>query len=211
MAYPTEPLAIAGIWAGFLLMLMVYSYVLYKETAFFRFAEHTYIAVGLGIAVVTAVKLIRDSAVIPLTQGQIHYVVPILLGVALYGLFWRTTRWVSRYTMAFIVGVGTGLAMRGIITAQIVAQMQSVITPPTAPDGLAWFNYAFTGIGFVCCLMYFILTREHKGALAPPTKLGRYLIMLALGAYYGNTVMFRETMLAGRVEFMLKVLGIIPY
>jgi hypothetical protein len=34
--------------------------------------------------------------------------------------------------------------------------------------------------------------------------------MVGLGAYFGNTVLFRLTMLTGRAKFFLEVLKIIP-
>jgi len=49
------------------------------------------------------------------------------------------------------------------------------------------------------------------GLLKIPTKLGRYMIMLALGSYFGNTILFRMAMLSGRVEEILKVFKIIPW
>lgn len=211
MAYPTDPSMVAGIWTALILMFMVYSYPLWKENIAYRFAEHTMIGVGFGISIVQAVRLIRDSAVIPLTQGTYHLIIPIILGIVLYCQFFRSTRWVSRYAISLLVGVGTGIAAVGVIQAQVVAQVLSVIRPPSIPTPLSWFNYLFMGIGLLCTSSYFILTREHKGPLHVPTRIGRYLIMLGLGAYFGNTVMFRETMLAGRVEYMLRVFRIIPW
>jgi hypothetical protein len=35
--------------------------------------------------------------------------------------------------------------------------------------------------------------------------------MLALGAYFGNTVLFRFSMLAERGQYILKVLGLVPF
>lgn len=211
MAYPTDPITVSGIWVALLLMFMVYSYPLWKENIAYRFAEHTMIGVGFGISIVQAIRLIRDSAVTPLMQGTTHLIIPIILGLALYFQFFRSTRWISRYTLSLLVGVGTGIAAVGVIHAQVVAQILGVIKPPTSPSLIDWFNYAFIGIGLLCTASYFILTREHKGPLYAPTKIGRYLIMLGLGAYFGNTVMFRETMLAGRVEYMLRVFRIIPW
>ena len=43
-----------------------------------------------------------------------------------------------------------------------------------------------------------------------PTRIGRLFIMIGLGAYFGNTVLFRLSMLAGRAQFFLQVLKIIP-
>jgi len=211
MGYPTDPVTVIGIWIGLALTLMYYSYPLYKETIAYRFAEHTTIACSFSISIVQAVRLIRDNAVTPLIGGTYHLIVPIVLGITLYTQFFKRTRWISRYVMSFLIGVGTGIAAVGVIKAQIVSQILSTITPPLNATPLEWFNYAFIGIGFICATSYFILTREHKGLLYIPTRIGRYMIMLGLGAYFGNTVMFRETMLAGRVEYILRCLGIIPW
>ena len=43
-----------------------------------------------------------------------------------------------------------------------------------------------------------------------PTRVGRLFIMVALGACFGNTVLFRFTMLTGRAQFFLQVFKLIP-
>jgi len=48
------------------------------------------------------------------------------------------------------------------------------------------------------------------GTMKYPTRIGRLFIMIGLGAYFGNTVLFRLSMLAGRAQFFLQVLKIIP-
>lgn len=211
MGYPTDPATVVGIMIGLALTLMYYSYPLWKETPWYRFAEHTTIACSFSISIVQAVRLIRDNAVIPLIQGTYHLIVPIVLGIALYTQFFKSTRWISRYVMSFLIGIGTGIAAVGVIKAQLVTQILSSITPPITSTPIDWFNYLFVGIGFICATSYFILTKEHTGVLKIPTKIGRYVIMLGLGAYFGNTVMFRETMLAGRVQYILRCLRIIPW
>lgn len=61
-AYPTEPVALLGIWAQFLFMIMIYSYPLYKENYAFRFAEHTFIALSMAIMLVINIdSLIRTT------------------------------------------------------------------------------------------------------------------------------------------------------
>ena len=211
MAYPTDPLILSGAWASVILTLMVYSYVLYKETPAFRFAEHTYIAASLAISVIVSYGTLEKNAFIPLSKGDASYVIPIILGLLLYTLPFREVRWISRYPLAFVVGVGTGLAMRGAVHAQMVAQVLAAITPPAKPQPIDWFNFLFSLIAFVTSTSYFIFTKEHTGFLKIPTKFGRYMIMLALGSYFGNTILFRMAMLSGRVEEMLKVFGIIAW
>ncbi|MFQ6053182.1 MAG: hypothetical protein ACE5OO_02995 [Candidatus Bathyarchaeia archaeon] len=200
-----------GLWTGWLLMLMIYSYPLYKENPIFRFAEHTYIAAALAINLVIMVTTVNKIAVQPLIGGQVHYIIPILLGFMIYFLLVADYRWVSRYPISVLVGAGFGLGMRGVLRPNLLDQVVSTITSPGAgATAMDWFNFIYIAIGTICAVMYFLLTYEHTGALKVPTRLGRWFIMIGLGAYFGNTVLFRLTMLSGRAKFFLQVLKIIP-
>ena len=210
MAYPTDIVGILGIWAGLLLMLMIYSYPLYKENPLFRFAEHLFIGLSLAIAVIVAIQTTMRMAVTPLLNGNIVYIIPLLLGVMMYFIFTSDYRWVSRYPIAVLVGSAIGLGMRGVIIPNILTQIINTITIPKATDFMSMFNFVYIALGTFFAVMYFLLTYEHKGAIRYPTRLGRWLIMIGLGAYYGNTVLFRMSMLSGRAQYLLQVLGIIP-
>jgi hypothetical protein len=210
MAYPTDIVGILGIWAGLLLMLMIYSYPLYKENPLFRFAEHLFIGLSLAIAVIVAIQTTMRMAVTPLLNGNIVYMIPLLLGVMMYFIFSSDYRWVSRYPIAVLVGSAIGLGMRGVIIPNILTQIINTITIPKATDFMSMFNFVYIALGTFFAVMYFLLTYEHKGAIRYPTRLGRWLIMIGLGAYYGNTVLFRMSMLSGRAQYLLQVLGIIP-
>ncbi len=210
MAYPTAPLEVLGLWTGWLLMLMIYSYPLYKENIVFRWAEHTYIAVMLAVNLVMMVTNVNRIAIQPMLQGQIHYIIPIILGLAMYTLLVADYRWISRYPIAVLVGAGFGLGMRGVLIPNLLDQVVSTITPPAGGAAMDWFNFIYIAIGTICAVSYFLLTYEHTGALRYPTRLGRWFIMIGLGAYFGNTVLFRLSMLSGRAQFFLQVLKIIP-
>ena len=215
MAYPTTIIGILGIWAGLLLMLMIYSYPLYKENVLFRFAEHTFIGLALAIAVITAIQTTNRTAITPLIQGNIIWVIPLVLGFAMYLILHSDYRWVSRYPIAILVGSSIGLGMRGVIIPNILSQLANTISIPTTPYNffnidISMFNFVYTALGTFLAVTYFLLTYEHKGTMTYPTRLGRYLIMIGLGAYYGNTVLFRMSMLSGRAQYLLQVLGIIP-
>ena len=211
-AYPTDIFGITGIWAGLLLMLFIYSYPLWKENPLYRFAEHTFVALAMAIAIGTNLNSLNNTAISPLTtKGQFLLIIPIILGFMLYLLLVPKYRWVSRYPVAILVGSSLGVGMAGQPLPNIVSQIISTITPPKAgAAALAWFNFVYIAIGLICVTMYFLLTYEHTGPVKPVTQLGRYFIMLALGAYFGNTVLFRFSMLASRAQFLLQVLKIIP-
>lgn len=169
MPYPTDPLILSGMWASVALTLAVYSYVLYKETLAFRFAEHTFMSTAFAIAVITAVTTLTNQVWLPLSKGDVSYVIPVILGLLLFTLPFRQIRWVSRYPLALVVGVGTGIAIRGSVHAQMVGQMLAAITLPKAPQPMDWFNFFFTLIAFLTSTSYFIFTREQTGVFTIPT------------------------------------------
>jgi hypothetical protein len=119
-------------------------------------------------------------------------------------------RWVSRYPIALLVGTGFGLGIRGTIKPNLQDAIIDTITAPTEGGAMAWINFVYVAVGLVCAVLYFLLTYEHTGLLQAPSRIGRLFIMVGLGAYFGNTVLFRFTMLAGRAKFFLQVLKLVP-
>ena len=210
MPYPTATLDVIGLWTGWVLMLMIYSYPLYKENPAYRFAEHLYIAVMLAVSLTVNFSNVMRMCITPLMQGNITMIVPLVMGLMIYAMLIPEYRWVSRYPIALLVGAGFGLGIRGSIGPNIQDAIVSTITRPTDGGAMAWINFLYIAVGLVCSTLYFMLTYEHSGALQVPTRVGRLFIMVALGAYFGNTVLFRFTMLTGRAQFFLQVLKLIP-
>ena len=210
MAYPTATLDVIGLWTGWVLMLMIYSYPLYKENPVYRFAEHLYIAVMLAVNLVVNFGNVMRICVTPMMQGDFLMIIPLILGIMIYAMLIPEYRWISRYPIALLVGAGFGLGIRGSIGPNIQDAIVSTITKPTDGGAMAWINFLYIAVGLVCSTLYFMLTYEHSGALQVPTRIGRLFIMVALGAYFGNTVLFRFTMLTGRAQFFLQVLKLIP-
>ncbi len=210
MAYPTAPLDVIGLWIGWLLMLMIYSLPLYKENATYRFAEYLYVGIALAITVITNFAYVVGVAINPLLDGEILMIVPLVLGCLMFTMLIPEYRWLSRYPIALLVGAGFGLGIRGTIGPNLQDAIISTITAPTEGGALAWFNFAYIAVGLICSIMYFLLTIEQTGVLKAPTRIGRLFIMIGLGGYFGNTVLFRFTMLTGRAQFFLQVLKLIP-
>ena len=210
MAYPTATLDVIGLWVGWLLMLMIYSLPLYKENATYRFAEYLYVGIALAITVITNFAYVVGVAINPLLDGEILMIVPLVLGCLMFTMLIPEYRWLSRYPIALLVGAGFGLGIRGTIGPNLQDAIISTITAPTEGGAMAWFNFAYIAVGLICSIMYFLLTIEQTGVLKAPTRIGRLFIMVGLGGYFGNTVLFRFTMLTGRAQFFLQVLKLIP-
>jgi len=209
MPYPTDPLGLLGIWTGFFLTLAIYSYQLYKENVVYRLAEHIYVGIAFAVVAVTTWEVTEKTAVVPLLKGDFTYLIPIALGIMMYTIFTPKFRWMSRYSVAVLVGCSLGVRTVSLIIPSIINQVISTISAPKT-TALDIFNFLFVGVGTICALLYFIMTHEHRGVMKGSTQFGRYAIMIGLGAMFGNTILMRMAMLSGRIEYLLQVLGIIP-
>ena len=58
-------------------------------------------------------------------------------------------------------------------------------------------------IGVISVLVYFFFSAEHKGVVGGVSKIGIWFLMVSFGASFGYTVMARESLLIGRIQFLL--------
>jgi hypothetical protein len=210
-AYPTDLSGLIGLWAQLLFMFMIYSYPLYKENYAFRFAEHTYLALALAVTIIVNIQsLIRTQLPPLINEGRVLLIIPVLLGFAMYLMMVPQYRWISRYPIAILVGSALGLGMSSRILPNLQKQIISITTAPANGVMMDWLHFYTMAVGTIMILLYFILTYEHVGVLAPTTRFARWFIMVGLGVQFGNTILFRFTMLSGRALFVLQVLGLAP-
>lgn len=197
-----DSFAVSGIWAGAIVTIMTLTF-LYKETRLFRIVEHMIVGLGAGYFVVWGVKNVSDIAVTGLQRGQYSYLVPILLGIVFYTRLSSRYGWPARWSIAVIVGVSTGLFMRGVIDVQFIGQIiatgSSIITKNIF-DGV---NNLLGAIITICTITYFIYTREQKGFLGHTSRIGRYAMMISFGAIFGGTVVSRMSTMLGVLQFLL--------
>jgi hypothetical protein len=184
------------------LTLCAYSYV-YKESAFWRFAEQTFIGLAMGYSFVLAIQQIQSVAWIPISTGKNYmFVVPLILGLMLYARFSKKYAWVSRWPMAVLIGLGTGIAMRTVIEAQIIQQISATFLPLIAANAMTTFNNIVIVVMVLSTLYFFTFTGGTGKVPDAVRKLGRYTLMLTFGAAFGATVLTRMTLFIGRFTYL---------
>ncbi|MCD6384580.1 hypothetical protein J7M23_02275 [Candidatus Sumerlaeota bacterium] len=197
-----------GIWIGAGLTLCIYSF-LYKDNPFYKFAEHIYVGVSTGYLVCTAYFNAIKPYVLPLSADYNEVmIIPTILGILLYTRFFGKISWISRYTLAFIIGAGAGISAPNVIQALIIRQVGNTITPfynPALGAGISAINFdaIVVFIVVVCVMVYFFFSVEHKGVLAPTARLGIIFLMIYFGAAFGYTVMGRVSLAIGRIRFLI--------
>lgn len=194
-------LTLIGIWIAAFLTLCIFSF-LYKDNPFYKLAEHVYVGVSAGFWLL----YVWEFNVYPMLwqpffreAGIERYIliVPGLLGLLMLTRLIPKIAWVSRYAIAFTVGIGAGLGITGSIHGFIIPQMRGTLLPLTSLNSIILVG------GVVTTILYFYFSREHKGVLGGAARVGIVFVMISFGASFGYTVMARISLLIGRVYFLL--------
>lgn len=193
-----------GIWTAGFFSICVFSF-LYGDNPFYKFAEHVYVGVSAGYWMCLGYwQTIEPIVVDPLMRGEKSAIIPLLLGLMLLARLHPDAAWVSRWPLAFLVGVYAGLNIVLTMHAQVLEQVESTIVPLAGAD-LSWSQILVNWIlvvGLFTGLIYFYFSVEHDGwFFGGASRVGIWVLMLALGASFGYTVMARVSLLIGRVMF----------
>jgi len=186
-----------------MMVLMVWSW-LYRQNIFYAFAEHTVVGIAAGYASVVGITNLHKLAVQPMLRGTDYVlIIPIILGILLFTRYTSRFYWISSYGMAFIVGAGTGIAMRTIMEAQVLRQITATIPLLARPGAMDLFNGIIIIVTMATTVTYFIYTREHRGALGHSARVGRVAIMIVLGNLYGSAISTRVGHVAAQMVVLL--------
>jgi hypothetical protein len=201
-----------GAWIATGLSLFMYSF-LYKDNPFFKFGEHIYVGVSVGYGlVITYYEVMVKKLYVPmLQQGNWWLLIPTLLGLLVLARFIPAVAWLSRISFAFIVGIGSGIAIPRVISSLILQQVQGTLKPVVVASagGVSWFTFAGLNtllvlVGVVSVLFYFFFSIEHTGVVHRVARVGIYFLMVSFGAAFGYTVMARMSLLIGRFDELIQ-------
>jgi hypothetical protein len=220
-----DGLTLFGTWIAALLTLFIFSF-LYKDNPFYKFAEYLFVGISAGFWIAYNYhNLLKPNLLQPLfgapgekgafatilQEGRMDFrvltVIAGLLGLTMLFRFFPKVAWVSRYGIAFSVGLGAGLMFIVYLQANCLAQIRGTIIPPLVFEngfdlGASLANTLLI-IGVVSALVYFYFSKEHTGAVGAVARLGIWFLMVSFGAAFGYTVMARISLLIGRMEFLI--------
>lgn len=204
-----------GLWAGFVLTLMVFSYLL-GDNFLYRLA--VYVFVGLAAGYVTIVTV--EGVIIPWinaslnsadTGTQIVGALPLIFGFLLLFKSVRRFNRVGNLSLAFIIGVGTAVALVGAISGTLLPLVGSTANSVRLDTA----NGFIVVLGVVCTLIYFQYlarrapTGEVRRGLVGRTfgTVGEGFIVITLGALYGGAILTGLTVFSERIAFILTRIG----
>ena len=209
---------IIGAWVATGLTLFIFSF-LYKDNPLFKLAENLYVGVSVGYTIVKT----YDTVIVHLIwkpiveNGEWALLVPVAIGTLMLTRYVPKAAWLSRYAFAFIVGVGSGLAIPRVISSYILKQIEDTVRPlmvMVPGEGLTFtmnllnpassLNTIIILIGVSSVLFYFFFSVEHTGPGKAVARTGILFLMIAFGAAFGYTVMARMSLLIGRLTDLIE-------
>ncbi len=204
-----------GLWVGFILTLMVFSYLL-GDNVLYRLA--VYIFVGLSAGFVTIVTI--ESVLLPWfsaalsggsTSNLLLGVIPLILGAFLLLRMTKRFNSLGTIALALIIGVGAAVALVGAISGTLIPLANTTAGAP-GNDALNGFILV---IGVISTLVYFqYLARRapggviRRGALVRTVgAVGQGFIAVTLGALYGGAILTGLVVFSERIAFLIGRIG----
>jgi hypothetical protein len=217
--------SLASVLVGGLATLAIFSFLI-KENAFYRFFEHLFIGIASGLGPMLIVRdFLWPNIIEPMlgltvvtypdgTQSEPYqplyllYLIPMGFGCLYYFIYSQRYSWIAKLVIGFTLGASGALAIRGFF-AEAGPQIASSFKPLIVfIDGNLSLMESFNNALFVATLLlvlnYFFFTFGKEGSLqGKMAPLGRPLLMVCFGAFFGSTVMARLALLVERVQFVV--------
>jgi hypothetical protein len=213
----------AGIWVAVILTLFVFSYLL-GDNVLYRLAEHIFVGVAVGYAVVVVFHAVLASKLlVPLVEAMgrrdwgafLLLITSLVLGLLLLTKPFKAISWLGSLSVAVLLGVGAALAIGGALLGTLVPQVDATadLTHYVTRYGprLGLFSGIVVLVGTIGVLLYFHfgasregrLTRFRDGIVRIWGGFGRWFIFVAFAAILATTFMSRLSLLVGRIQFLL--------
>ncbi len=224
-----------GAIIGFLLTIMVFSYVI-GDNALFRLAIHIFIGVASGYAavlilynvlwyqvLVPVLQIFTTGKVDVLASYAIRIVPAVMLGIwMLTKASPRLARW-GTPVLAFLAGVGAATVVAGAVLGTIFPQVGASANllnlqsaPPELNSLVGWFiNGLIVLVGTVTTLIYFQfgIKRQEEGVPVQRSLFIEYIstvglgfIVVTLGVLFTGVYIATLTALIDRIRFLWDII-----
>lgn len=213
-----------GITLGFLLTILIFSYLL-GDNPFFRLASHIFIGVSSAyVALVTVNNVLIPRLITPLLIGtESERLFSLLLLIPSLFLFAKATpfRKAGNWVMAILIGIGAATAVGGAITGtlfpQVLGSMNSfqLSTGTPQPFFIRLINGLILVIGTITTLIYFHFgTRSEPGqpnrrkaVIDRIGKVGEIFIAITFGALFAGAYLAALAAMIDRLSYLWNYLN----
>lgn len=216
-----------GTWVAFGLTLLIFSVVI-GDNPLYRLALHVLIGVTLAYALVVGwASVLQPRLIAPLLTGsgveRLVAFVPLVLGALLLTKMSARLGGLGHIAVAFLIGVGAAVAIGGAVLGTLLPQTGAATAslnpfPLDRRGSAAWVAF-WALIGTITTLIAFTFigrrtTDSGSSSIAQrlpslAVRVGRLFLMVAFGSLYAGALVASMAVLAERVAFVLRTLGVI--
>ncbi|MEZ5065532.1 MAG: hypothetical protein R3B81_12440 [bacterium] len=190
------------LWISTALTLCILSF-LWKDNPLYKLAEHLFVGISAGYYIALAwQETIRPNLVEEVARGNWIRLGAAILGVLMFTRFVPKISWLSRWPLAFVVGMYAGINVIAFASGDLILQLQSTMVDVVHGGWTAVSNLILV-IGLATSLIYFYFSKEQKGALGVVSRIGIFFLMISFGASFGYTVMSRMSLAIGRTRELM--------
>ncbi len=193
------------VWIGAFATIGTYS-ILFKDNPVYRVLESAFVAILAGYTlVVNWFNYQKPTLVGRLAAGEYSLLIPLVLAALMYFRYSKKYAWLARYSMSFLMGIGAAYVLTKNLKPMFLSQARATMLPLWVPGDIgATVNNWIVVLGVVSVLMYFFFTVKKTGPVKVFGVIGRFYLMVAFGALFGDTVMGRISVTLVRFQFLLK-------
>lgn len=165
------------------IVLMTWSWLYKGDNPFYKIIEHATIGLFLAVSAQGVIQAIQTRIVGPLTVGALFPALPFLmLGIFTLTRMVPKLRFMSIWVIALMSGVGTGVAVKGVVIPMIIKQ--TIINPWTSPNIFSNINNVLVWVATITTLIYFVYSIKREafgGVVRVLAEIGRIFMMLGFG------------------------------
>ena len=207
----SETLEIAGLVPGVVLTLMIFSYLL-GDNPLYRLALHLFVGalVGYSFGIVLR-QVFIFKILVQLRDKEYIVVAPLILGILLLIKGLPRHAYIGNFSVAYLVGVGTAVALSGALLGTLVPQIGATGRALSLASLASFRDGLLIIVGTVCTLMAFTFTAQRRQGLAGvPAQitgamawLGRLFLIFALGIALAGALTASLSIFIGRTQYLM--------
>jgi len=177
------------------LSIAIYAYNIVGETKWYDLALAIFMGSLCPMAIFDNCEAIFKSVIIPLTKGRLLYIVPLLFGLLTLSRLTKY-RWLARYPVALMGGVGSGVLVGMTIRSDILNNIKFTFEGLVnlEPDPAAAILAVVMAFGII---IYFMYSRKFTDPFYVKYKwlarFGSICLYATLGYWFG--FMFKDNAL----------------
>jgi len=197
-----------GLIIGAGLTFLIFTYLL-GDNFFYRLALYLFIGILLGY-MLGVVLLFGIEVLGRLAGGEYFLVIPLILGILLLIKGFRKYAYIGNFSVAFLIGVGTAVALSGALLGTLIPQIRATgraLGGSNPVQGLVIVG------GTLCTLLAFdftLMARKQSGLLGAAARIvrsvGRAFLIVAFGVAFAGALTASLSIFIGRVQYLINAI-----